>query len=82
MKESDVLIPEETTEVKLAMRIAELEAENRLNYLNSVAGQKKVIELESQLDAVLNTEVDWHDGPLKVKDLGAVQAAINGEDDG
>ena len=27
MKESDVLIPEETTEVKLAMRIAELEAE-------------------------------------------------------
>ena len=33
-------------------RIAELEAENRLNYLNSVAGQKKVIELEAQLDAV------------------------------
>ena len=44
------------------------------DYAQEIASRLE--ELEAQLDKVLNTEIDWHDGPLLVKDLGAVQQAL------
>ena len=51
MKETGTDVTDQNIIEAMQREIEELEAENRLNYLNSVAGQKKVIELEAQLDA-------------------------------
>ncbi len=36
----------------------------------------RIAELEAQVDLILNAEFDWLDGPLMVRDLGAVQQAL------
>ena len=67
-----------------ANRIEELESSTvKASHFNHVCNiyEYRITKLKAQLDAVLNAEIDWHDGSLMVKDLGAVQAALNGEDD-
>ena len=68
-----------------ADRIADLEAElatiTKL-YNTNTGAVVKLRKTEKALERVLDTEIDWHDGPLTVRDLGAViktLAAIKGD---